>query len=128
MVRRDVGTPPRLLRRLALGVAVLAAGTVLTGVTGATGAVARPKARTVAIRAFQYQPTSATVQVGDTVTWTNDDLVPHTATATKGKHGKRFDSGSIDAKQAWRYVAKQKGTYAYECTFHPTMKGTLVVR
>ncbi len=121
MARRHVGTPPRL-RRLALGVAVLAAGTVLTGVTGA---VARPKARTVAIRAFQYQPTSATVQVGDTVTWANDDLVPHTATATKGK---RFDSGSIDAKQAWRYVAKQKGTYAYECTFHPTMKGTLVVR
>lgn len=85
----------------------------------------RPKARTVAIRAFQYQPASVTVQVGDTVTWTNDDLVPHTATATKGK---RFNSGSIDAKQAWRYVAKQKGTYPYECTFHPTMKGTLVVR
>lgn len=116
---------PRRLRPLALASAVLAAGTLLVG---AGAAASRPKARTVAIRAFQYQPASVTVQVGDTVAWANDDVVPHTATATKGNTGKRFDSGSIDAKQAWRYVAKQKGTYPYVCAFHPTMKGTLVVR
>jgi len=112
---------PRL-RRLALASAVLAGGTLLVG---ANAAASRPKVRAVAIRAFQYQPATVTVQVGDTVAWTNDDLVPHTATATKGK---RFDSGSIDAKAGWRYVAKQKGSYAYVCSFHPTMKGTLVVR
>lgn len=110
------------LRRLALASAVLAGGALLAG---ASAAASRSSARTVAIRAFQYQPATVTVQVGDTVAWTNDDLVPHTATATKGK---RFDSGSIDAKQAWRYVARRKGTYSYECTFHPTMEGTLVVR
>ena len=115
---------PRL-RRLALASAALAGGTLLVG---ASAAASRPKVRTVAIRAFQYQPATVTVQVGDTLAWTNDDLVPHTATATKGTTGKRFDSGSIDAKAGWRYVAKQKGSYAYVCSFHPTMKGTLVVR
>lgn len=110
---------------------MLAGGTLVTAVTGA---MTRPTARTVAIRAFQYQPASATVQVGDTVTWTNDDIVPHTATANgttangTTANGKRFDSGSIGSKHAWRYVATRKGTYAYVCTFHPTMRGTLVVR
>ncbi len=76
------------------------------------------------MRAFQYQPASLTVQFGDTVTWINDDLVPHTATAG----AKRFDSGSVDARGSWRYVAERKGTFSYECTFHPMMKGTLIVR
>jgi plastocyanin len=64
------------------------------------------------------------VRAGDTVVWTNEDVVPHTATAK----GKGLDSGSIGAKQSWRYTASEKGTYAYDCTFHPNMKGTLVVR
>ncbi|MEO7713744.1 MAG: cupredoxin family copper-binding protein [Gemmatimonadaceae bacterium] len=81
-------------------------------------------AHSVEMRAFQYQPASLTVQFGDTVTWINDDLVPHTATAG----AKRFDSGSVDARGSWRYVAERKGTFSYECTFHPMMKGTLIVR
>ena len=91
---------------------------------GTSCGMTRPKAHNVAIRAFQYHPASLAVQVGDTVTWTNDDIVPHTATAS----AKRFDSGSVDAKRSWRYVAKRKGTFRYECTFHPTMKGALIVR
>ena len=33
-----------------------------------------------------------------------------------------------DAGRAWRYVARTPGHFAYECTLHPTMQGTLVVR
>jgi plastocyanin len=80
--------------------------------------------QTVHIRAFQFTPAADTVQAGDTVLWVNDDMVPHTATAP----GKEFDSGSIDVGASWPHVTRTPGSYAYECTFHPNMRGTLVVR
>ena len=84
-----------------------------------------PGTHTIVIRGFQYTPPTATVGVGDTVVWQNEDLVPHTATA----EGKDLDTGSIKPNaSSGQYIAKDKGSYAYDCTFHPTMKGTLVVR
>ena len=82
-----------------------------------------PKRSVIHIHAFQFAPAD-TVQVGDTVVWTNDDVVPHTATDI----GKRFDSGTIESGAEWRLVAPAPGTFSYECTLHPTMRGTLVVR
>jgi plastocyanin len=82
------------------------------------------RTHTVAIRGFQYAPASITVEPGDTVVWHNQDVVPHTATAK----GKGLDTGAIAANGSGQHVAKKKGTYAYDCTFHPTMKGTLVVQ
>lgn len=84
----------------------------------------RPRTHSIAIQGFAYRPATLTAAVGDTVVWTNRDIVPHTAT----DKGKGLDSGSIAANQSWRYTTTKKGTYAYDCTFHPSMKGTLVVR
>jgi len=64
------------------------------------------------------------VSAGDTVAWTNLDLVPHTASAS----GTKMDTGSIESKGTGRVVAGAKGTYSYVCAFHPDMKGTLVVQ
>ena len=83
-----------------------------------------PGTHTIVIRGFQYTPPTATVGVGDTVVWQNEDLVPHTATAKS----KGLDTGSIEPNASGQYVVKEKGTYAYDCTLHPTMKGMLVVR
>jgi plastocyanin len=83
-----------------------------------------PARHAIAIRGFEFQPGADTVHVGDRVTWTNDDLVPHTATGMPAG----FDSGSIAAAGSWGYVARRKGTIHYTCRFHPTMRGTLVVR
>ena len=69
-------------------------------------------------------PPVVTVRQGDTVVWVNKDLVPHTATA----EGRAFDSAEIAASKTWRYVAARRGTFSYICTYHPTMKGTLVVK
>ena len=74
------------------------------------------------IEATQYEPASLVVKRGDTVTWINKDPIPHTVTAA-GK----FDSRPIAAGKSWKYVAKQAGDYAYICTLHPNMKGTLRV-
>lgn len=81
-----------------------------------------PKIYKVDIRQMAYSPDSLAVAVGDTVEWTNDDLVPHTVTSSS------FDSKSIGPKQTWSYIAKTAGDFAYNCTFHTTMVGALIVR
>jgi len=63
------------------------------------------------------------VKRGDRVVWMNKDPFPHTATA----HG-TFDSGSIAPGHSWSYSARKPGEFAYVCTFHPGMKGTLIVQ
>jgi plastocyanin len=113
-----IRTDPRAAAR------VLAAALMVVLAHGVGRADSKPETHSIAIRGFQYLPAKLVVQQGDTVVWTNEDIVPHTATA----QGKGLDSGSIGTKQSWRYTADRQGTYSYDCTFHPNMKGTLVVR
>jgi len=83
-----------------------------------------PRTHTVTIEGMQYQPQTLTVHRGDRVTWINKDLLPHTVTASD----KTFDSRSIAANASWTYVARKPGDHTYGCTFHPTMKGTLIIQ
>ena len=106
-------------RRLTTPLAALIAAAAI-----GLGCAPRPATREVVIRAFAFSPATDTVQAGDTVRWRNQDVVPHTATSRVGG----FDSGTLEAGRDWRYVARAPGSYAYECTLHPTMRGTLVVR
>ncbi|HKH91912.1 MAG TPA: cupredoxin family copper-binding protein [Gemmatimonadaceae bacterium] len=106
-------------RRLTTPLAALVAAIAIV-----LGCSPRPTTREVVIRSFAFSPATDTVQAGDTVHWINQDVVPHTATSRIGG----FDSGTLEAGQDWRYVARTPGTFAYECTLHPTMRGTLVVR
>ena len=110
-------------RRFALATA--AAGLLLAGM-GLASSTERPEPRhhTVTIDATSYGPRTITASVGDTITWVNQDLVPHTATAKNG----RFDSGDIPPGKSWAYVVKTEGLFAYFCSYHPTMKGTLRAR
>jgi len=73
---------------------------------------------------MQFVPSQLEVASGDTVVWTNEDLVPHSVTA----EDKRFDSGSIVGRASWTYVTTKNDRIAYHCVFHPTMKGTLIVK
>ena len=62
--------------------------------------------------------------VGDTVTWTNKDLVPHTVTAA----GAGVESGNIAPGGTWKLVVKRPGEIDYLCRYHPSMKAALVAR
>ena len=75
-------------------------------------------------QAWTYTPDQLSVKVGTQVVWTNTGAVAHTVTADDGKG---FDSGSIDPKATFTLMPTAAGTLAYHCTFHPWMKGTLVV-
>ena len=99
------------------GAALLGLCLVALATAGAAGT------HTVVIENMRFNPSVLTVQRGDTIVWVNKDLFPHTATSDK-----RFDSGGIAANGSWSYLAERSGVYAYGCTFHPTMKGKIIVK
>jgi plastocyanin len=70
-----------------------------------------------------YQPAQLTVVAGQTVTWRNSGLGPHTVTSDTGQ----FDSGELAAGGTFSYAFSAPGIYAYSCTIHPTMHGKVVV-
>ena len=72
----------------------------------------------------QFEPQNIRVAAGETITWTNDDSVTHTATADNGE----FDSGHLEPGNAFSHVFEEPGTYDYRCTIHPTMVGTITVQ
>jgi len=77
------------------------------------------------IRDLKFVPDIAEVPMGTTVTWVNDDNVPHTITSVSGS----FDSGSIAPGKTYSYKFNQAGTFEYSCTNHPSMPhGKVVVR
>lgn len=78
----------------------------------------------VTIVDFAFNPGTITIDEGDTVTWVNDGPTPHSATAPDGS----FDTGVFPAGQSRSHTFAQAGTYAYICTPHPNMRGTVVVR
>jgi plastocyanin len=103
------------------GLTLLAAAAV-TAAACASGGHAPPVKHVVEIKGFLFQLDTVTAAVGDTLVWVNRDIVPHAV------EGGPLRSGSIAPDSSWTYVARAAGTVDYICPFHPTMKGTLVVR
>jgi len=79
---------------------------------------------TVTMKNIAFAPKSATVKVGQKVTWTNDDAVAHNVTATSGAS---FRSSDFQQGGTFSYTPTRAGTIAYVCTLHPGMDGTIVV-
>jgi len=77
------------------------------------------------IQGFRFCPTTLRVQTGTTITWTNDDNVPHTVTSRTGPH---FDSGSLAQGRSWSHRFDRAGTFSYYCAIHPRMRATVEVR
>jgi plastocyanin len=98
------------------------------GVLGAadSSATSAPTAAPVVVHiaSFAFKPADVTVQVGDSVTFVNDDSVAHTVTASD----KSFDSGNLDANAKWTHTFNTAGSFSYGCAYHPTMQGTITVK
>jgi plastocyanin len=92
---------------------------------GATQKARKPATHTVTLDATSFQPASLAIRAGDSVTWVNKDVMPHTATSTKAGV---FDSGTLAPGKSWKYTFKTAGDIAYVCQFHPTMKGAVQVK
>ncbi len=81
-------------------------------------------ATVVHVKNFDYAPGTVTIVAGQSVRWVQDDETPHTVTAVD----KSFDSGNLDQHATWTHRFDKPGTYAYICTYHPMMRGTIIVK
>jgi plastocyanin len=66
-----------------------------------------------------------TVAAGTTVTWTNDDDVPHTVVSDDKT---TFKSKALDTGEHFPYTFSKPGEYPYFCSVHPKMVAEVVVQ
>jgi plastocyanin len=115
----DRGNPPAARSTLqAVQTGTASASAVQSPVADASA----PLVLHVAMKNMKFSPATIEIKKGDTVEWKNDDITPHTATSAA------FDSGSIASDAGWRHTFTQAGSFPYYCTFHPGMKGTVVIK
>ena len=88
----------------------------------------------------KFAPESLTIKAGDTVTWTNPQIVAHTVTFDPAQAKTAgdavlpagvapFDSGDLQQDQTFKHQFTVKGTYKYFCKYHEDMRmvGTVIV-
>lgn len=76
----------------------------------------------VAMANIAYTPNTSAVSAGGTVSWTNGDTVTHTVTFDNGP-----DCGNVTVGSSITATFAAAGTYAYHCTIHSSMHGTVTV-
>lgn len=123
------------------GILVASACTILllfaclaAGCTSGTGPAPAPgttppsadSATTIMIKDFSFNPSTISIPQGTTVTWVNGDGMAHTVESDAGAPV-AFASPELGNGGSYRQTFTQAGTYAYHCSIHPSMKGTIVV-
>ncbi len=114
----------RITRLLAALMLVLAVGPI--GFSPRSSAA--PAAKTVTVRAMDgnmFSPATVTINVGDTVTWVNADTdTPHNSVSNDDL----WDSGNMNSGAKFSHTFDTAGTFAYTCTYHAGMNGTVIVK
>ena len=83
---------------------------------------ARAEDATVKIGNFTFGPQELKVKSGTTVTWTNEDDIPHVVVSPNN-----YRSKVLDTDATYSFTFTTPGTYKYFCSLHPHMTGTIVV-
>jgi plastocyanin len=79
----------------------------------------------VKIDNFSFGPASVTISAGTTITWTNNDDVPHVVSSDDNK---MFKSKALDTDDHFSFTSTKSGTYNYYCAIHPKMVAKVVVQ
>ncbi len=77
----------------------------------------------VKIQGMTFTPQHLQISPGDSVTWTNDDIVPHAVKSTDAKNA--WESQLLQAHDSWTKVFNESGSYL--CPFHPVMTGDVTL-
>jgi plastocyanin len=77
----------------------------------------------IVMKGFAFEPKEATVKVGQTVTWRNEDDAKHDAFSEESG----LDTDDIGKNGTTQYKPDKAGTINYICSIHPSMKATLIV-
>ena len=86
---------------------------------------AAPAPLTIKIDNFTFSPPDLVIPAGTTVTWVNEDDVPHTAVADDHK---TFRSKPMDTDDKFSFTFAAPGTYPYFCSIHPKMTAKIIVK
>ena len=76
-----------------------------------------------------YSPLNLEIPAGTTVTWINDDSVPHNiqSIGEKGKVIQLFNSPPMNTGDKFEFTFEESGVYNYFCSFHPWRVGIVTV-
>ena len=83
---------------------------------------AQARDQRIKIANFTCNPPQITVKAGTTVTWTNDDDIPHTVVSPPLVRSK-----PLDTDDTFSFTFTAPGDYKYFCSLHPHMTGTVKV-
>lgn len=108
-------------KAIAIGIFLTITIAALTGFDAQ--AKSETREHTIEITGFVFVPATINAKSGDTITWINRDIVPHTATGEGGS----WDTGSINVNESKSLVVTADMVSDYFCRFHPTMKGSVDV-
>lgn len=108
--------------RQVLAIVTLALLVALVGCSGtSTGGGTGTAKNTVVMKNITFEPSSLKVNSGDTVTFQNDDSVPHHIVVGNDDLGEQQPGES----KTWK--ASADGMYTMRCIIHPTMQGEITV-
>lgn len=97
------------------------AETTLNAASGSSAGALRP----ISISNFTFAPAAVTVQVGQELTWVNEDDDPHTVLGADP--GSPLKSPALDTGDKYSVKLARPGTYRYFCSLHPHMTGVVNV-
>ena len=106
------------------GAALVTSALMMSTVAVMSKAAPAPASAAVHIGNFTFKSPALTVRPGTTVTWTNDDDIPHTVVSKDGV----FKSKVLDTGNQFSFTFAKPGQFGYFCSLHPHMTGTIIVK
>jgi len=128
----------QLRARIPIAIFLVVFATGCSGTPSATPTPSAPPPVTVVLEESTFVPPNGTmvdgkpaltIPVGTTVTWTNLDLIDHTATEYLNgfpKPDARFDF-ELPPEKSESYAFDEAGTYEVGCVPHPAMQMLVIV-
>ena len=122
--RGGLAVPSAALGALVLATALWSGETATTSAAASAATASARSGAVVVMKDVAFSPRSLTVRSGQTVTWVNEDRIPHDVVATAGA---TFDSGTFAQSGTFKLRVSAPARISYVCTLHQGMSGTLTV-
>ena len=100
----------------------------LTACKSSTPTLALPSVSGISVGITGEICPNVIVQVGQQVTWTNQDTLEHIVRDKPAEGRAQFDSGTLQPGDSFTIIYPQPGNYNYECSEDGAMTGTVTVQ
>lgn len=88
-----------------------------------SGVLNNNKQHHILITDLEYLPKIIKVSIGDRITWTNKDIIPHTVTASDDS----WDSKLLNQGEQWHLDITSNLDLTYYCRYHPLMRAAIEI-